>query len=94
MAADGVRLTARVSGVVQGVGFRYWTARKADELLLTGTVRNLADGTVELVAEGPRQDIDRILDWLNSSNAPGRVEHVDSDLSEATGEFAGFGITG
>lgn len=94
MAADAVRLTARVSGVVQGVGFRYRTARKADELLLTGTVRNLADGTVEVVAEGPPHDVQRLLDWLDSSHAPGRVERVDSELSDATGEFAGFGISG
>ncbi|MEV7605081.1 acylphosphatase [Paenarthrobacter sp. NPDC089322] len=94
MAADGVRLTARVSGVVQGVGFRYWTARKADELLLTGTVRNHVDGSVELVAEGPGPDIDRMLAWLNSSRAPGRVENVESEVTEATGEFGEFRIIG
>lgn len=94
MVAEHVRLTARVTGVVQGVGFRYWTARKADELLLTGTVRNLCDGSVELVAEGPPADVDRMLAWLNSRDAPGRVENVDSALNTATGEFKGFRIVG
>ncbi|HKU31470.1 MAG TPA: acylphosphatase [Arthrobacter sp.] len=94
MASDDCRLTARISGVVQGVGFRYWTARKADELLLTGTVRNRFDGSVELVAEGPRADVDHLLDWLNSSGAPGRVEDVDFQVTDATGEFNDFRIVG
>lgn len=94
MVAEHVRLTARITGVVQGVGFRYWTARKADELLLTGTVRNLFDGSVELVAEGPPADVDRMLAWLKSGDAPGRVENVDSALNAATGEFKGFRIVG
>ncbi|WP_347110128.1 acylphosphatase [Paenarthrobacter sp. S56] len=94
MATEDVRLTARVSGMVQGVGFRYWTARKADELLLKGTVRNRADGSVEIVAEGLPADIDRFLDWLRSSHAPGRVEDVDSQALDATGEFSDFRIVG
>lgn len=94
MSAVHVRLTARVSGVVQGVGFRYWTARKAEELLLSGTVRNRFDGSVELVAEGPHPDVDRLLHWLNSSNAPGQVEDVAADISDATGEFDDFRIIG
>ncbi|MFK0003459.1 acylphosphatase [Paenarthrobacter sp. NPDC090522] len=94
MATDVVRLTARISGVVQGVGFRYWTARKADELMLKGTVRNRSDGSVEIVAEGPAADVDRMLAWLNSSDAPGRVESVESDVSKATGDFKDFRIDG
>ncbi|SDW03405.1 acylphosphatase [Arthrobacter sp. cf158] len=90
---DGtLRLTARITGVVQGVGFRYWTARKADELLLTGTVRNDHDGSVQLVAEGEVGNVSRFKDWLHSSRAPGRVENVDFELSEATEEFHDFRI--
>ncbi|WP_144662463.1 acylphosphatase [Paenarthrobacter nicotinovorans] len=94
MNSVGKRLTAHVTGVVQGVGFRYWTARKADELGLTGTVRNNADGSVELVAEGSAGDIDHMAKWLQSSQAPGRVENVDIDISEAAGGFTGFRIVG
>ncbi|MFC8039215.1 acylphosphatase [Paenarthrobacter sp. NPDC057355] len=94
MNSAGKRLTAHVTGVVQGVGFRYWTARKADELGLTGTVRNNADGSVELVAEGSAGDVDRMARWLQSSQAPGRVENVDFDTSEAAGGFTGFRIVG
>jgi len=95
MAAEGqLRVTARISGVVQGVGFRYWTARKADELMLTGTVRNAPDGSVELVAEGSVERVERFTSWLNSPQAPGRVENVDFQVSEATGEFDDFRILG
>ncbi|ABM06569.1 acylphosphatase [Paenarthrobacter aurescens] len=92
MTDETLRLTARITGVVQGVGFRYWTARKADELLLKGTVRNSADGSVELVAEGSAADVDSIVKWLHSSRAPGRVENVDFQVSDATGEFDDFRI--
>ncbi|MCT9868665.1 acylphosphatase [Paenarthrobacter aurescens] len=92
MTDEAQRVTARVTGVVQGVGFRYWTARKADELLLKGTVRNSPDGSVELVAEGSAADIDHLVTWLQSSRAPGHVADVDFRVSEATGEFDTFRI--
>ncbi|SEI77704.1 acylphosphatase [Arthrobacter sp. yr096] len=87
-----VRLAARITGVVQGVGFRYRTALKAGELLLKGTVRNHRDGSVELVAEGTAADVDQLVKWLHSPRAPGRIENVDFQVSEATGEFDGFRI--
>ncbi len=92
MTDETVRLTARITGVVQGVGFRYWTARKADELLLTGTVRNHHDGSVQLVAEGEAGNVSDFTDWLHSSRVPGQVADVDFQVSEATGEFNGFRI--
>ena len=52
-AGEAVRLTARVFGVVQGVGFRFWTMGRAEDLGLTGKVKNLDDGSVAVVAEGP-----------------------------------------
>lgn len=92
MIDETLRLTARITGVVQGVGFRYWTARKADELGLRGTVRNSMDGSVELVAEGEVSDVSDFTDWLHSPSAPGRVEDIDFQVSEATGEFDDFRI--
>ena len=88
--ADNVRLSARVFGVVQGVGFRFWTMGKADELALKGVVRNLDDGSVSIVAEGPRQQVQKLLDWLRSENAPGRVERVEESLSAAENSFRDF----
>lgn len=93
MTDETVRLTARITGVVQGVGFRYWTARKAEELMLTGTVRNNHDGSVQLVAEGSAAAVDSMVTWLHSTRAPGRVENVDFEVSEATRDFEDFRIT-
>ena len=89
-ATDDVRLSARVFGMVQGVGFRFWTMGKAEELGLTGTVENLADGSVDVVAEGPRRRIQEFREWLNSGNTPGRVERVEDTISAAEGTFRRF----
>lgn len=92
-SGEGVRLTARVEGMVQAVGFRYWTVRKAEELALTGTVRNNDDGTVGVVVEGPQAVVLQFRSWLRSPQAPGRVDRVEESVSAATGEFSGFQVT-
>jgi len=89
---EAVRLDARVFGMVQGVGFRYWTMGTAEDLGLSGEVKNLNDGSVSVVAEGPQSQVHKLLDWLNSDRTPGRVERVDSSMSEARGHFHGFGV--
>ncbi|MDP9988900.1 acylphosphatase [Arthrobacter sp. FW306-05-C] len=89
---DSVRLDARVFGMVQGVGFRYWTMGTAEDLGLSGEVKNLNDGSVSVVAEGPRPQVHKLLDWLNSGRTPGRVERVDDAISEAKGNFRGFRV--
>ncbi len=88
--AGSLRLEAQVFGVVQGVGFRYWTMGTAEELGLTGEVKNLDDGSVALVAEGPEQQVRALLDWLNSGRTPGQVERVEDAFSPAQGNFRGF----
>ncbi|WP_082874328.1 acylphosphatase [Arthrobacter sp. OY3WO11] len=87
---DAVRLEARVFGMVQGVGFRFWTMGKAEELGLTGEVKNLDDGSVAVIAEGPQWKIHELRTWLNSDRTPGRVEQVEDSISEAEGNFRGF----
>ena len=87
---EAVRLDARVSGMVQAVGFRYWTMGQAEELGLSGEVRNLDDGSVSVVAEGPEQKVRQLLEWLNSGRTPGRVDDVEASMSEASGKFHGF----
>lgn len=84
------RLTASISGTVQGVGFRYYTREKARQLALTGVASNRADGSVLIVAEGQEASIRSLVEWLNSSHAPGRVENVVETYSGPTGEFADF----
>lgn len=73
---ETVRLTAWVRGRVQGVGFRWWTRARALELGLVGSVANLADGRVEVVAEGGRAACQTLLDALRSADTPGRVDAV------------------
>lgn len=82
-----VRLTAFVKGQVQWVGFRWWTRARALELGLAGTATNLADGRVEVVAEGTEQACRALLELLPSG--PGRVEFVAERWGPARGA-AGF----
>jgi acylphosphatase len=87
---ERVRLTAVVHGNVQGVGFRWWTRRRATELDLTGHARNLADGRVEVMAEGPRTACEHLLELLRTGSTPGRVDRVAERWGAATGEPTGF----
>jgi acylphosphatase len=87
---ENARLTAWVHGRVQGVGFRWWTRRAALELGLTGYASNLADGRVEVVAEGPRASCARLLESLRSGATPGWVDTVVERWSQARGNLSGF----
>lgn len=80
-----VRLTAWVTGRVQGVGFRWWTRARALELGLVGWARNLDDGRVEVVAEGPREGAEALLALLHGPGTPGQVRLVVERWSSATG---------
>ncbi len=88
--SDAARLTAWVRGRVQGVGFRWWTRARALELGLTGSATNLADGRVEVVAEGDRRSCERLLDLLRGPGAPGHVTGVVERWSPARGGLSGF----
>lgn len=89
---DSVRLTAIVTGIVQGVNFRWFTQRHAANLGLTGYVRNRSDGSVEFVAEGPRAALERLMDLVRVGPASAVVDNVEARWSAATGEFHGFEI--
>jgi acylphosphatase len=82
-----------VSGMVQGVGYRYFVMKAAHRLQLTGCVRNLPSGEVEIVTEGPRGLIDELIRVLPTGNSWARVNHVDLHWEEHRGEFTGFDIT-
>ncbi|MDP9269555.1 MAG: acylphosphatase [Chloroflexota bacterium] len=90
---DRQRLVARISGRVQGVGFRYWTQRQAVSMGLVGWVMNLdAENAVELVAEGEPVALDA-LERLVRRGPPGaRVERVEVLREPASGEFSRFSI--
>jgi acylphosphatase len=85
-----VRLNAWVRGRVQGVGFRWWTRSRALELGLVGSASNLADGRVEVVAEGPREACEKLLAQLRGGDAPGRVDAVVERWSVVRGGIGGF----
>ena len=85
-----VRLTAWVSGRVQGVGFRWWTRRRAEQLGLVGSATNLPDGRVEVIAEGPRAACERLAGLLDSSGTPGEVRRVTIRYADPEGGLVGF----
>jgi len=88
------RLSARVTGRVQGVGFRWWVRRQADELGLTGWVMNADDErSVELVAEGTSPQLEELERRLHRGPSGARVESVEARRAPASGEFDRFGIT-
>lgn len=75
---------------MQGVGFRWWTRRRAAALKLNGYASNLRDGRVEVVAEGPKHDCVTLLDLLRSGTTPGRVDLVVERWSDAKNNVTGF----
>lgn len=83
-------MTVWVHGRVQGVGFRWWTRARAFELDLRGYARNLNDGRVEVVAEGPRYGCVQLLELLRSGRTPGSVDVVVERWSDAKGNLATF----
>jgi acylphosphatase len=85
-----VRLTALVSGQVQGVGFRWWTRCRALELGLVGQAANLPDGRVQVSAEGSRNSCERLVEQLRGPDAPGVVDSVQARYDAAEGGFTGF----
>jgi acylphosphatase len=89
---DRRTLRARVEGVVQGVGFRYSTVRQARRLDLRGYVRNLGDGSVEVVAEGPAERLQRLERWLNDGPPGAIVRRVDSRYSQFQGIYRSFDV--
>jgi acylphosphatase len=84
------RLQAVVQGRVQGVSFRYYTQKRARELAVTGYVRNQGDGSVEVVAEGPRPALDELLAFLRVGPRAAFVTDVEVRWVPPTGRFDRF----
>ena len=92
--SEQVRVHVMVHGVVQGVFFRANTRRVAQSLSLTGWVSNLPDGSVEIFAEGPQKNVEHFVDWCHKGPSFARVDQVDVDWTEPTGEYDTFEIRG
>ncbi|MFJ1511229.1 acylphosphatase [Cellulosimicrobium funkei] len=82
-AADAA-VRALVHGRVQGVGFRWATRERLAALGLDGTATNRPDGTVEVVASGAPDAVDRLVAWLRDGPTPGDVTHVDVERAHAS----------
>lgn len=87
------RLHAVVQGRVQAVGFRLFVEEEAQSLELRGWVRNRPDGTVECVAEGSRDALDRLVASLREGPPLARVESVDATFEEARADLPAFGVS-
>jgi acylphosphatase len=89
--AGRIRRSVWFDGQVQGVGFRFTTCELAERFAVTGYVRNLRDGRVELVAEGDAEEVDRFIRAVSEAMR-GYIRNVEQTDSPATGEFADFGV--
>jgi acylphosphatase len=89
---DRIRVAVQIHGIVQGVGFRYFTRRTAQSLDLSGWVRNLPDGTVEAVLEGPRTDVETSLAALRQGPAGSRVDRLKIDHQDYQGDVEAFEV--
>jgi acylphosphatase len=77
---------------VQGVNFRYYTVRAAQQFDLTGWVANRWDGAVETVVEGQRKPLDEFVAFLHRGSPSSVVRRVDVEWGTPTGEFNGFRV--
>jgi len=89
---DQERVTLKIKGRVQGVGFRNSTRRKARKLGVTGWVKNLADGSVEAVVEGKKEDVNDLIDWARRGPRLANVNNIEVERNQYKGEFEGFSI--
>jgi acylphosphatase len=90
LVSEAVRLTAWLRGRVQGVGMRWWVRSRALELGLTGWARNLDDGRVEVVAEGPKAACEALGELLRADSSPARPGRIDA-VVERWSSAAGLG---
>jgi acylphosphatase len=92
MGDDRVRVRVFIGGRVQGVAYRYFAEKYASRLDIAGWVRNLPDGRVEVLAEGPEAGIRTFLARLREGPSLARVDSFEVRKEAATGEFREFRI--
>lgn len=81
-----------LDGRVQGVGFRYFTRKNAQKLGVNGWVKNLNDGRVEAVFEGPANRVDKMLDAVKQGPPSSHVRDMDVDYKEEQKGYSGFNV--
>jgi len=85
-----VRSHLLVSGRVQGVLFRQHARARALEFGLTGFAKNLIDGKVEIVVEGPKEKVEEFVEWAKGGSPLCRVDNIETAEEDYTGEFDNF----
>ena len=90
--SDVVRAHIWVTGRVQGVGFRAHVEFYGNQLGVTGWVRNVGYDTVEAVAEGEREKVERFIEMMKQGPVSSRVDEARVEWEDVTGEFVGFGV--
>lgn len=91
--SDRVRARIRVKGLVQGVGFRAHVEYYARQIGVTGWVRNVGWDTVEAVAEGGSEEVNRFIEMMKQGPRASRVDESKIEWEEAQGEFMDFRVT-
>lgn len=86
------RIRIIVQGRVQGVGFRYHTCQQALALSLTGYVKNLPDGSVEIVADGGTEPLQQLVDWAKQGPPTAQVERTEQQELMAVNSFDTFTV--
>jgi acylphosphatase len=92
MPDEIVRVHVWVQGLVQNVGFRAYVEYNARQLGVAGWVRNVGYDTVEAVAEGKRENVDRFVEAMKAGPRASRVNESKVEWENATGEFKEFGV--
>lgn len=90
--AEVQELRATVRGRVQGVGFRYFVIEKALRLGLRGYTRNVGDGSVEVLAQGPRPALESLLALLRRGPTAAYVREVETSWGEPSAHFSSFHV--
>jgi len=89
---ENTRVRLIIEGRVQGVWFRESTRREAERLGVRGWVRNRREGTVEVLAEGPKENVRKLVDWCHHGPPSARVMRVNETAESFQGEYGSFDV--
>ena len=81
-----------ITGRVQGVGFRYYATRYAENIGIRGYVKNLADGSVEILAEGEEEQIEQFKDRLEKGSGYARIDDISITFKPYEAKYQTFGV--
>lgn len=87
-----IGVSLNVEGLVQGVGFRYFTKQKGQEIGISGTVKNLPNGSVQIELAGSNEDIQKMIKWLHIGPPTARVERLEYEFNNKSNGLIGFEI--